>query len=75
MNAEVDRGFFPFVVVVVFLARTRALVPETLITGLFYKTGSGRKLVSGKEAVLLKAGFHMIANDRRRSRIADDRGS
>ena len=51
MNAEVDRGFFPFVVVVVFLARTR--VPETLITGLFYKTGSGRKLVSGKEAVLL----------------------
>ena len=53
MNAEVDRGFFPFVVVVVFLARTRVLVPETLITGLFYKTGSGRKLVSGKEAVLL----------------------
>ena len=23
----------------------------------------------------IKAGFHMIANDRRRSRIADDRGS
>ena len=54
MNAEVDRGLFPFVVVFVFfLARTRALVPETLITGLFNQTGSGRKLVSGKEAVLL----------------------
>ena len=26
-------------------------------------------------AFLLKAGFHMIANNRRRSRIADDRGS
>ena len=24
---------------------------------------------------LVEAGFHMIANDRRRSRIADDRGS
>ena len=44
---------FLLLLLLFFLARTRALVPETLITGLFYKTGSGRKLVSWKEAVLL----------------------